>query len=758
MAVVSDHTALLTDNTWSGTSLGTPSVVTYSFSTQPQSYLAGEYTQAFIQSFEEFSSQDKYLTRTALGQFSSATGLFFIEVAPGTGDMQFGRLNFDLEAEYAPFSGFAYYPSQGINHTWSYHSDIGGDVFIDTQSANSLYLMLHEIGHAVGMKHPFDGDPTLLSSLDDRSNTVMSYTGARADVLGYLDYDALDVLYGPRIVVAGLLESVHFDTSTNTLRQVWGDAGSKIHGSVVDDSIDGGGGGDSIAGHSGNDILLGGAAADTLFGGAGNDSLIGGPGADVLYGGEWWGDTEGGIDTVLYTDASNPVTIQLDFRWDPTLGRWIDPFGDGSDVGRDSLYDIENAVGGAGHDSLIGSAGTNVLSGADGNDTIDGQAGNDTLLGDSGNDTLVGSAGDDVVDGGENVDLLVLSGSITDYQFSHVDGQLRIQDQRAGNDGTDHAFGVEKIQFSGGATHKVIDLLPDAQTQDIDGGTIDDVLWRNVNNGTVYTWKMEGTSPVASFIGGVGSAFDIEGLADIDGGGVADIVWRTTSGSVFAWKMETGAPVADFIGHSSTVFQIAGIGDIDGGGVGDIIWRKTDTGGVFSWSMEGGFATPRFVGGIGLSFEIAGLGDFDGGGVDDILFRHTGNGSVFLWSMETGSPVASFVGSVGTAFEILGVGDFDGSGTQDILWQNTNGDALSIWSMENGSPNVRSIGNPGPWIEIHGIGDFNGGGVDDLLMRDVNADSVYVWSMEGANPTPVYIGASSLTFQIENMDYDSLVF
>jgi hypothetical protein len=36
---------------------------------------------------------------------------------------------------------------------------------------------VHEIGHALGFKHPFEGEPVLAIDLDSKSNTVMSYIG-----------------------------------------------------------------------------------------------------------------------------------------------------------------------------------------------------------------------------------------------------------------------------------------------------------------------------------------------------------------------------------------------------------------------------------------------------------------------------------------------------------------------------------------------------------------------------------------------------
>jgi len=58
--------------------------------------------------------------------------------------------------------------------------------------------LLHEIGHVMGLKHPFEGLFQLEDELDTTANTVMSYTSGGAPTESYQQYDleALDWLYG----------------------------------------------------------------------------------------------------------------------------------------------------------------------------------------------------------------------------------------------------------------------------------------------------------------------------------------------------------------------------------------------------------------------------------------------------------------------------------------------------------------------------------------------------------------------------------
>lgn len=174
--------------------LGSPTVVTYSFDdTKPN------YVSVPTPGFRPLSDQERASVRTAAGIWDQASGLVLLEVAAGQGDIQIGTYNFGGTTS-SGLDGYAYYPGYGI----------GGDVWFDNRGKISTGLALHEMGHSLGLKHPFDPGTTgvtLPTSEDNKTYSVMSYTGGDVSTIGPYDITAIQYLYGQNVGVEAIFPS-----------------------------------------------------------------------------------------------------------------------------------------------------------------------------------------------------------------------------------------------------------------------------------------------------------------------------------------------------------------------------------------------------------------------------------------------------------------------------------------------------------------------------------------------------------------------
>ena len=427
-----------------GAPLGTPMVVTYSFSKRKPGY-----DNEARPGFAAFSAAHQKHIKAALDVWAKASGLTFIEVPANKG----GQIRFAMESMAGKknstggtTSGYGYYPAVEYGYDtdtnkWSLlpsftGDSLGGDVFLKTglfaRNPGSLApgqrgfsLLLHEIGHAIGFKHPFEGSPKINPKLDKAAYTVMSYDRSPTTTkLGSLDKQAAHLYYGKKSYTVKFDEKkLKVDiTATNASQHVFGtELNDIMRGLGGNDTMRSGPGNDRVYGGIGNDLLYGGDGNDTLSGDAGADRIHGEAGRDVLQGGRgndrlYGGDVndrlkgEVGADRI-YGDAGKDV-LQGGRGNDRLYG------GDGNDklkgdVGADLIY------GDAGRDVLQGGRGNDRLYGGDGNDVLRGEGGNDKLYGDRGNDRLEGGAGKDRLIGGDGNDTLygdvgadVLSGGI----------------------------------------------------------------------------------------------------------------------------------------------------------------------------------------------------------------------------------------------------------------------------------------------------------------------------------------------------------
>ena len=234
--------------------------------------------------------------------------------------------------------GFAYFPNPDF--------EVGMDVFISddyvaprfvgSETTNFDYeIMLHEIYHALGLKHPFeaDGDNTnVLGSREDTSPyTVMSYNLDPSTFAGdarVLDLMALTELYGVNPSYRLEDDTYEFSNSSGVFIVDGGGRDTVAYQGSQNVFVDLRSGGHSFIGSksayitSANQLTISngslienattGSGNDTIIGNALNNTLSSGGGDDRIFAGE-------GIDVIIPGSGSNVIDLSEDIQVSDTL-------------------------------------------------------------------------------------------------------------------------------------------------------------------------------------------------------------------------------------------------------------------------------------------------------------------------------------------------------------------------------------------------------------------------------------------------------
>ncbi|MEY4214381.1 MAG: Serralysin precursor [Pseudomonadota bacterium] len=354
------------------TLLGPARQIGYTFPTQLPAYITDS-RPTDGEGFEVFSPVQQSATARVLTYLQGIVDLQFVPVASADAPNVIALAN----NRQTGSAGYARYPSS---------SQIGSDVFLNTDPSQEnadpvagsygALTLIHEITHALGLKHPFadEDDPddsfAVLPKPDETLRwTVMSYDNQGdankafwVSSLRPLDIAALHYLYGP-----------------------------------------------SASTRSGDDVYRVGAHDPAR---ADDITLISPAQPSFIWDG-------GGNDRIDASQAQAAVVIALEPGYRGWIGAWAESITAAGQITVNFGTRIESLTGSSFGDRLFGNTLDNLIEGGAGNDQIAAGAGHDRLLGEAGLDSLAGGEGNDTLTGGSGADRL--SGDAGDDRFEQVD-------------------------------------------------------------------------------------------------------------------------------------------------------------------------------------------------------------------------------------------------------------------------------------------------------------------------------------------------